>query len=89
MSVFVIPLVPATVPSSSSHEQRLSASLDYEQRLSASLDQEQRLSASLDQALLSALQGRPSFTSYTSQTPQVQHKHTDTPADTPTGRSSG
>uniref|UniRef100_A0A8C7VRT5 U-box domain containing 5 n=1 Tax=Oncorhynchus mykiss TaxID=8022 RepID=A0A8C7VRT5_ONCMY len=56
---------------------------------SASLDHEQRLSASLDQALLSALQGRPSFTSYTSQTPQVQHKHTDTPADTPTGRSSG
>uniref|UniRef100_A0A8C7H343 U-box domain containing 5 n=1 Tax=Oncorhynchus kisutch TaxID=8019 RepID=A0A8C7H343_ONCKI len=54
---------------------------------SASLDHEQRLSASLDQALLSALQGRPSFTSYTSQTPQVQHKHTDTPADTPTGRS--
>ncbi|XP_055743688.1 RING finger protein 37-like isoform X1 [Salvelinus fontinalis] len=74
----------ATVPSSSSHEQRLSASLDYEQRLSASLDQEQRLSASLDQALLSALQGRPSFTSYPSQTPQLQHKHTDTPADTPT-----
>ncbi|XP_019908074.1 RING finger protein 37 isoform X1 [Esox lucius] len=64
----------ATVPSSSSHEQRLSASLDHEQRLSASLDQ----------ALLSALQGRPSFTSYTSQTPQVQHKHTETPADTPT-----
>uniref|UniRef100_A0AAY5K0B9 U-box domain containing 5 n=1 Tax=Esox lucius TaxID=8010 RepID=A0AAY5K0B9_ESOLU len=60
---------PATVPSSSSHEQRLSASLDHEQRLSASLDQ----------ALLSALQGRPSFTSYTSQTPQVQHKHTETP----------
>ncbi|CDQ62063.1 unnamed protein product [Oncorhynchus mykiss] len=50
-----------------------------------STDHEQRLSASLDQALLSALQGRPSFTSYTSQTPQVQHKHTDTPADTPTG----
>ncbi|CDQ84164.1 unnamed protein product [Oncorhynchus mykiss] len=74
----------ATVPSSSSHEQRLSASLDYEQRLSTSLDQEQRLSASLDQALLSALQGRPSFTSYPSQTPQLQHKHTDTPADTPT-----
>ncbi|XP_041757403.2 RING finger protein 37 isoform X1 [Coregonus clupeaformis] len=66
------------------HEQRSSASLDHEQRSSASLDHEQRLSASLDQALLSALQGRPSFTSYTSQTPQVQHKHTDTPADTPT-----
>uniref|UniRef100_A0A673YU52 U-box domain containing 5 n=1 Tax=Salmo trutta TaxID=8032 RepID=A0A673YU52_SALTR len=57
-----------------------------ESRLSASLDQEQRLSASLDQALLSALQGRPSFTSYPSQTPQLQHKHADTPADTPTGR---
>ncbi|KAL0979092.1 hypothetical protein UPYG_G00180400 [Umbra pygmaea] len=66
--------VPATVSSGSSHEQRLSASLDHEQRLSASLDQ----------ALLSALQGRPSFTSYTSQTPQVQHKHAETPADTPT-----
>ncbi|XP_024273899.1 RING finger protein 37 isoform X1 [Oncorhynchus tshawytscha] len=64
----------ATVPSGSSHEHCSSASLDHEQRLSASLDQ----------ALLSALQGRPSFTSYTSQTPQVQHKHTDTPADTPT-----
>uniref|UniRef100_A0A8C7SID8 U-box domain containing 5 n=1 Tax=Oncorhynchus mykiss TaxID=8022 RepID=A0A8C7SID8_ONCMY len=75
-SCCVIPFVPATVPSGSSHEHCSSASLDHEQRLSASLDQ----------ALLSALQGRPSFTSYTSQTPQVQHKHTDTPADTPTGR---